>query len=240
MKKTNQDTTYYALFEKIMLDPAVTSEKVEIFVAAVKDRNRLATQQAFNADMVCVQQELKTIPEDMKNKQTDSTYSSYKTLLKYAKPVYSKYGFALVFSEEDSVKKENNIRICVDVAHKKGYTRKYHTDIPIDNAGIKGTVNKTPTHAKGSSISYGRSYLMKMVFNLSTGKMDDDDGNGASSLEKASDLRIKQVKDLREKLKISEVDFKKRLKRRFNTDCPRNLNSQQILELVGTLKGMLA
>ena len=39
-----------------------------------------------------------------------------------------------------------------------------------------GTVNKTKIHASGSTLSYGRRYLLKLIFNLTTVDELDDDG----------------------------------------------------------------
>jgi len=66
------------------------------------------------------------------------------------------------------------------LSHSAGHTRKYWVDLPLDQAGIKGTVNKTPMHATGSTFSYGRRYLVVMIFNISV-IGEDDDGVAAGS-----------------------------------------------------------
>lgn len=227
--------------EDAMLNPALSSESLKMLLAYDKAKRAKAEQQAFNVGMLNVQKALRVVPEDKENESTHSTYASYKILLKYIKPFYIKEGFALVFHEMESVK-EGNVRICLDVLHEAGLKEIYWTDIPLDNKGIKGTVNKTNTHAKGSSISYGRSYLVKMIFNLSTGDKDDDDGNGAgvteeapSATSKASDAQIKRIKDLRDSLNLKEEDFKARLVKRFNKDCPRNLLYSEAEDLIRAL-----
>lgn len=139
----------------------------------ILDRN---AEQAFNAAMVRAQAEMPVVPRDKKNEQTNSMYSKYETILIHCKPIYTKHGFSVLFHEGDA-KRENEIRIIAEVMHEQGHTKTVWTDIPLDDTGIKGSVNKTKTHAKGSSIQYGRGYLMRQIFNIPSG--DDDDGNTA-------------------------------------------------------------
>ena len=226
---------FTVLLEKMMLNPDVPADKLQVMLDMQENNFNRSAKVAFSVGMKKVQEQLQIVPEDKENEQTHSMYSSYKILMAYVKPFYVEAGFALVFSEEDT-DKENEVRICIDVMHEAGCTKHYHTDIPLDDRGIKGTINKTRPHAKGSSISYGRSYLVKMIFNLSTGEADDSDGNSpGSSLGTSDDKQIKKIKDLREELSLSEEDFKKRLKKRFNTDCPRNLTYIEAEELIRAL-----
>ena len=70
---------------------------------------------------------------------------------------------------------------------------------------MKGTQNKTATHAFGSTMSYGRRYLKLMIFDVAT--TDEDDGNaagayagnrasGSGPAPNAGAITAKQVKDL--------------------------------------------
>jgi hypothetical protein len=95
-------------------------------------------------------------------------------VIEVAKPIYTKHGFSVVFSE-GKADTDGDIRICADVLHKDGHERSYHHDLALDDKGIKGSVNKTKIHGKASSISYGRRYLMCMIWNIPT---PDNDGNG--------------------------------------------------------------
>jgi hypothetical protein len=51
--------------------------------------------------------------------------------------------------------------------------------MPADGKGARGNDVMTKTHATGSAVSYGMRYLLKMIFNVSSGEADDD-GNAAS------------------------------------------------------------
>ncbi len=66
--------------------------------------------------------------------------------------------------------------------------------MPADGKGAKGGDVMTKTHATGSAVSYGRRYLMGMIFNLAVISRDDD-GNAASAGNVISE---KQLADLRD------------------------------------------
>jgi len=174
---TNQEQ-HIALIERLATNPDVDVDKLQKIMDMQEQANDKAAQQAFNAAMVQAQKNMPVVIADKYNDQTKSKYPSYKALLRATQPVYTAEGFSVSFYEED-IAGDDLVRICADIMHEVGHTIKRHVDIPLDNQGIKGSINKTGTHAKGSSISYGRSYLMKMIFNIPTG--DDDDGNAAGS-----------------------------------------------------------
>ena len=131
-------------------------------------------KKAFFADISLVQSEIEGVRKTKKNNQTNSMYATLDDVIEVAKPIYTKHGFSVVFSEGKS-DNAGDIRICADVLHKDGHERSYYHDLAIDDKGIKGSVNKTQIHGKASSISYGRRYLMCMIWNIPT---PDNDGNG--------------------------------------------------------------
>jgi len=91
------------------------------------------------------------------------------------------------------------------VLHKAGHKETYHYDIPLDGVGIQGNPNMTKIHAKASSTSYGRRYLMCMIWNIPT---QDDDGNGAGSpVEHINDKELSQLLDIIDNNKINKPKF---------------------------------
>jgi hypothetical protein len=130
----------------------------------------------YNEAMSKVQQEITPIQKTKTNKDNGAKYAPLEAVVKSVMPIYSKHGFALSFKTLDS-KHENHILIECEVSHSSGYIKTYPYDAPIDNAGIRGSINKTPTHAKGSTTSYARRYMIAMIFNLAFAD-EDNDGNG--------------------------------------------------------------
>lgn len=97
-------------------------------------------------------------------------------------PVYTKYGFNMLFSTDLSPI-ESHRRIVATLAHRAGHSEKYHTDMPEDRATPTGKVNKTPIQAAGSTDSYGQRYLTSLVWNLRILKNPSDDDGKSSEPE---------------------------------------------------------
>ena len=115
---------FLSTIERLATNPEVDVDKIQRIMDMqehILDRN---AKQAFNAAMVQAQAEMPVVPLDLKNTQTNSRYSSYKIILKYTKPVYTKAGFSVSMYEGDT-KKESNIRVCADVMHAEGHTKTY-------------------------------------------------------------------------------------------------------------------
>lgn len=169
-------TGIIAVIERAAMNPDVDIEKMERLMAMqerIMDRNAEAE---FAAAMTRVQSKLPTVFRESANQQTNSRYAKHEHMAKTIKPIYTKEGFSITFSEGETTK-ENHIRVNGILRHSSGHKEPHHVDIPLDIAGIKGNANKTETHATGSTFSYGRRYLTLLIFDVATG--DDDDGNSA-------------------------------------------------------------
>jgi len=125
------------------------------------------------------------IKRDARNQQTNSNYALLETINRALIPVYTEHGFSLSFGEDTS-QKEGHIRMAADIYHSAGHFEHKWAELPLDDSGLKGNVNKTGTHATGSTFSYARRYLTLLIFNINTG--DDDDGQeaGRGELERLS------------------------------------------------------
>jgi len=146
-------------------------------------------KQDFSIAMAECQKAMPDILKTKENKQTKSKYESLDGLNKAISPVYTSHGFSISFGTDTAPDEDNAmIRVTAEVNHSAGWSKGYHYDLPYDIAGIAGTVNKTKIHASGSTLSYGRRYLLKLIFNLTTVDELDDDGaaNGQSEFEAMS------------------------------------------------------
>jgi hypothetical protein len=132
-------------------------------------------RKAFAFDFTIAQANIESVVKTKINPQTRSKYAGLENVIELAKPVYTAQGFSVIFYEGDT-EAEESIRVCADVLHRDGHEKKYFYDVPLDGKGIKGNVNMTRIHGKASSVSYGRRYLMCMIWNIPT---PDDDGNAA-------------------------------------------------------------
>lgn len=185
IETANQGGSLMSVIERFATSPDVDVDKLERMMDM---QERLLSRQAetdfFNA-LTQVQSEVHRVHANMQNTQTRSKYASYDALDAAVRPIYVKHGFALSF-DSGKADVENHIRVFCNVSHRGGHCKTYHIDMPADGKGAKGGDVMTKTHATGSGVSYGRRYLLLMIFNISIG--EDDDGNSAGGSNLIEDL----------------------------------------------------
>jgi hypothetical protein len=174
-----QEATILAIIERASRDPNVDIDKMERLIAMHERVQAEQNRREFDNAMASAQEAMKAIRANMENKQTKSEYASYAQLDKAVRPIYSQHGFALSFNTGDAPN-PNEVRVLCTVSHRAGHRQDYKIDMPADGKGPQGAPVMTRTHATGAAASYGQRYLLKLIFNLAVGDVDDD-GNGASA-----------------------------------------------------------
>jgi len=196
------------IIERLASNPNVDVEKIQRIMDMQEQIITRQAKQVYNDAMFRAQSKMPTVAKKVDNNATHSKYAGYDEILKQCQPIYTAEGFSVMFYQghgtpEEPLEKDCN-RIMADVMHKDGHTKTVHADIPVETTGIKGNANMTKTHATGSSIQYGRGYLMRMIFNIPTG--DDDDGNKAGGTVYISDKQKSTIVDM---IQSKEADEKK-------------------------------
>jgi hypothetical protein len=157
-----------------------------VTLQALIDMHRAAQQQSaeqqFNAAMSRAQSKMRRIAADSNNPQTRSKYASYAAIDREIRPIYTEEGFSMTFTTEPS-SLDAHVTIVCFLSHAEGFTRTYRIDMPNDGKGAKGGDVMTKTHATGSATTYGRRYLVGMIWNLAIG--EDTDGNMPPSRDDA-------------------------------------------------------
>lgn len=171
-------TGIVAVIERAALNPDIDVEKMERLLAMQERIMTRNAEMAFNSAMRSAQEEMPKVLRNKSNEQTSSKYADLERVNEIIVPVYTKHGFSLSFGTGTS-SLDGHILITCLVSHIEGHTRPYQCDMPLDLAGLKGNQNKTPTHAHGSTMSYGRRYLTLLIFNI-TLTNEDKDGNRPS------------------------------------------------------------
>jgi hypothetical protein len=147
-------------------------------LAALQERalDREAERQ-FNEAMEAAQNEISNVVPDAKNTETGGKYATFLALNRALRPVYLKHGFSLTFTGAESAKPDEVLIVC-DCSHKGGWTKKYMLPMPCDGKGAKGGGVMSKSHATLAATSYGRSGLLKMIFNVAIGEDDPVATNG--------------------------------------------------------------
>lgn len=219
------DAPMVAMIERIAMDPSVPIERLEKMLdmkermedRAREDQERQAKKAYFAAMAEC-QSEIPVVIKRRANDHTRSKYADLAAIEATAMPVIHRHGFSVSF-QPDGYNDKGELRIVWEIGHAEGYVRNGVGEIPVDGAGAQGKVNKTGTQAFGSTATYGRRYLLCMLFNISTG--DDTDGNAApkpSAFITAD--QFQEIKDLLEKAGREEAGLLKWLKLEYLGDLP--------------------
>jgi hypothetical protein len=170
-----------AMIGELAKSPDVSIEKMRAVLDMRKEVFEIQSKIEFNQAMTRVQSLIKSITKNKNNSQTKSTYADLDSVLEEIRPIYTDGGFCLSFNQEDSDKVPSGwFRTTCEVSHIGGYSKTYFIDLPLDNKGAQGNVNKTEVHGMASSRAYAKRYLQSDIFNL-TFKDADKDGNKAPS-----------------------------------------------------------
>lgn len=154
-------------------NPQIDIEKMERLFAMHQKMVAGEAESAFNAAMARAQANIIPVATNAANDFTKSRYATLAIINAAITPIYAAEGLSISFDTADSPV-AGCLRIIAHVSHSQGHTRQYHIDLPPDDTGSAGKVNKTKVQATGSTNSYARRYLVMMIFNVAT--RDDDDG----------------------------------------------------------------
>ena len=190
------DNEMMSMIERLATNPDVSPENIK---SMLDIQERMMTKQAeidFNSEMAQMQIELPRVIKA--NKGHNTTYASYEDIDKQVRPIMTRYGFSISFTANQV----NNMQhIEATLSHRKGHFKTASLTLPSDTSGSKNNVQ-----AIGSSISYGKRYLICMLLNIVTVGEDDD---AQSCNVVVNDEQAKEIKDLLEKTSADVVKFLK-------------------------------
>jgi hypothetical protein len=193
-KPLTPELSFIAMVERAASDPTVDIDKMErLFTMGEKMMDRKAVAE-YNKDMTLVQKNIPTVIKTGKNTQTGSTYAKLENIINAIRPVYTKHGFSVSFSEGEP-SAAGLVRANMVIRHKGGHKEHSFYESPMDIAGIKDNRNKTDTHGKASAMSYAQRYALNGAFLLEFS--DDDDGNDAGKMqERITDAQVETIGSL--------------------------------------------
>jgi hypothetical protein len=173
-------------------DDSIDIAKLQALLDMQRQVAQDRSKRMFNTAMSSAQAEMLPVIRDAQNTHTKSPYARLETIDAQMRPIYTQHGFSVRYGSQPCPR-EGWMRIAITISHAGGHWEENYLDAPPDEAGSRGTTNKTPIMAVGSSVTYLRRYLLCMAFNivLADDLAPDTDGqNGAGS----SDTTTRQDK----------------------------------------------
>lgn len=220
----NPISSTLALIERMAINPAVDADKMaKLLDMQLKVMDRQA-EIAFTEAMTRLMPRLPVIDKkgtisfkDKNGVERKTPFARYEDIDEAIRPLLIEEGFSLSFDTEATA---GAPLIKGTLSHKSGHYRTVSMPLPLDTSGSKNNLQ-----AMGSTISYGKRYLVGMLLNIIT-RNEDDDGGYLDSLpidtEKAANINTRvmkfgdayhakflaymKVNDVRE---IMQKDFKK-------------------------------
>jgi hypothetical protein len=162
-----------SVIAQVAQNPDVTLEKMQALLDMKKQVDAMEAEKAFAEDFARMKPHLPRIIKTHDNKQTHSKYAKLEDISAVVDPIIGEYGFSTRFKTEQS---EKLVTATCILLHRSGHKEETCITLPLDDAGIAGTKNKTAVHAIASSIMYAKRLAKCAVLDISTG---DDDGNAA-------------------------------------------------------------
>ena len=192
-----------SMIERMATDPAADIDKLDRLLQMKERMEAGADRKAFFAAMADCQAEMPAIVARSNNDQTRSKYAKLSAIYAEAKPVISSHGFSFSTWPAES-KTPGHLAVKWVVRHRDGHSEEGIAEIPLDDKGIKGSTNKTGTHAFGSSNSYARRYVFCMVFDIAIAT-EDDDGNrgGGRPVTLITSEQYIEIRDLAEQAGVT-------------------------------------
>lgn len=165
------------VIERASTNPEVDIDKMERLLVMHERITERDAKAAFSAAMAEMQGELPTVSEKGEisvNGQVRSKYARFEDINEAVRPILRKHGFAVSFrTKTDS----QSISVTGILSHKQGHSEETTMQLPADLSGAKNTVQSV-----GSSVSYGKRYVLQAMLNITTSG-EDDDGRAAGLLD---------------------------------------------------------
>lgn len=178
-----------AVISQAVSDPRLDVGKMERLLAMYKEvteENRKVAFAAAKARLKAKLPQIDKLGRIVVKGQERSRYAKYEDIDVIISPLMAEEGFSFSF---DSESKDGRLyEISATLTHREGHSETKRVLVPLDANDFRTNVQSV-----GSTISYGKRYLVKMHLNL-VERDEDDDGNGGNkpiTKDQALDLQAK-------------------------------------------------
>lgn len=156
-------------------------EVMKELLAMQREEKRQQAIEAFNADLSAISSELPRIKrngevayaEDKNNKNSPMkkafSFARYEDIDEKLRPLLKTFNFSVSFTTEPRQGDGGGLVIYGTLSHKQGHSISASIPLPLDTSGGKNNLQ-----GYGSTISYGKRYLVCMLLNIVTENEDDD------------------------------------------------------------------
>ncbi len=183
-----------AVISRVATDPNCDLDKMERLLNMQERVMAKQAEQAFNAAMAAMQAEIPSIAE--RGTGHNIKYATLEDILDTVRPIMHKYGFAVSFR----ISQADRVTVTGVLMHKDGHREETSMTLAADTSGSKNAVQ-----AIGSSVSYGKRYVLCAMLNIAT-RGEDDNGYAATPHTPVTETQAKQLRNLSDRMKPEDQD----------------------------------
>ena len=177
---------------------------IERMFALYQQNQKIENHRSYAAAFLAVQAEMQPVVKRGRNEgASGSLYARAEDVKDMLDPVLVRHGFATSFSSKPSELHDGWTCYILKVLHVDGHQEEFYFDAPLDDAGLRGQVNKTKIQGQAASFTFAKRQLLISAFNV-TLIGPDLDGQQTTAIIDAA-----QKKQLEELLELTHVPLDK-------------------------------
>lgn len=184
-----------SMIDRLIQAPDVPVERLEQMFELHRRVQADNARRAYYAAFARLQAALPAVARKGKA-HNDKRYARFEDLIAAIREPLAQHGFSVSFRTQQP---DGMLSITGVLAHELGHVEETTMKLPQDTSGGKNAVQ-----AWGSSVSYGKRYVLVTLLGIATD--DDDDGRAAGMGETISEKQYKELADL---LKASGTQLEK-------------------------------
>ena len=178
----SQAQSIMPIIEKMASMPELPIDKLERMLDMQERIMNRAAQEQFISAMAAMQAEIPAIAE--RGQAHNTKYATFEDINDTVKPIMKQHGFGLTFRIKNL---QGAVEITGVLMHTAGHREETSVMLPLDTSGSKNAVQ-----AVGSSVSYGKRYVMCAMLNIAT-RGEDDDGIAAAPKATVTAMQAGQI-----------------------------------------------
>lgn len=164
----SESAAILSVIERMALNPDISPERVERFIALKRQVDADAAKKEFDAAVADAKAELTPI---VKNRDGhNSKYADLGAVATAVDPIISKFGL----SYRHRAAQTDRITVTCVLSHKAGHSEDTSLSGPADTSGAKNAIQSI-----GSTLTYLQRYTLLLALGLATAMPQDDDGKSA-------------------------------------------------------------
>lgn len=182
---------------------------------------------AYMAAMARLQERLPQI--DKYGRAKNSRFAKLEDIDVIIRPILAEEGFSFSFDEESYT--EKTVTFVATLSHREGHSESKRLTVPIDVAAKnrEGLSIRPAIQDAGSTVSYARRYLIKMMLNIIE---KDEDTNG----EDRKTITEEQIRDIETALADTKSDKAKFLRLIAGVDRLEDIQVRDLKRIMNTLE----